>query len=792
MEKIRTSLVIGIASLFCLYAYTSFSQTKKNVIMKSFVTAAPDTVEQGVPFIVNYTLTAVGWDAGDAPLEGNGCRLQKVSYNSVKGMPYSLLQTKATYITSRTGNITLPSMKMSVQKKDFFATPKTIYVKPNRKYGEEMDVAHKWLVAHGMNEDSLCLTAFENSNIKELYVFRDGRGKGFCIVAKKENWNVVNQPVMAYSTENSLLLQEWRGFAQLLNSYSNQIVALKKHPNTNANGGGKQYGRKNSQVTPMLGNLRWGQSSPYNRHVIFSIEGKRGVIGCVPLAVAMIMNYHKWPKQTQSHVYYQTDQKVYKMDLDNYTPEWDTYRDTYSEKDTIESENLALLLSRLGIALDATYKGKATSANMLNVKSMMCNNFKYSGKMNINLMPLPDDEMISIIYKELDEGRPFLAGIDNHTFVCDGYDGDFLHYNLGWHGAANEDNVTHLVVSGPLNSADIKLLRKMAGAIDDDASNDSWTGGALRILDLSDATIVGDKEPYLTEKASGTWHYWETSMFGSSSSVYSFDKMDEKMWRKFKSEIGTKQEGMFYTRTDDNKYWVNYYCTKNEIGKNMFERCTSLYKIILPEKTTKIDSYAFLHCWSLMNMHIPEKVKEVGEKPFCLCLSLDLHLAAYLLRTGHPYPEGGAFTFTIAFDSDAATAAFGNRLADVESEAGALNEFIELDEALEDGGLLFLGDSCACVFAVDVESGGGCCAFGVGGGLVSHPDMSLLCVLDSVDDEVGDDLLNASFVESCVEGGVGVFLDELDAGCLHTLLECLADVVEGLCKVDGCGLYVEG
>lgn len=611
MEKIRTSLVIGIASLFCLYAYTSFSQTKKNVIMKSFVTAAPDTVEQGVPFIVNYTLTAVGWDAGDAPLEGNGCRLQKVSYNSVKGMPYSLLQTKATYITSRTGNITLPSMKMSVQKKDFFATPKTIYVKPNRKYGEEMDVAHKWLVAHGMNEDSLCLTAFENSNIKELYVFRDGRGKGFCIVAKKENWNVVNQPVMAYSTENSLLLQEWRGFAQLLNSYSNQIVALKKHPSTNANGGGKQYGRKNSQVTPMLGNLRWGQSSPYNRHVIFSIEGKRGVIGCVPLAVAMIMNYHKWPKQTQSHVYYQTDQKVYKMDLDNFTPEWDTYRDTYSEKDTIESENLALLLSRLGIALDATYKGKATSANMLNVKSMMCNNFKYSGKMNINLMPLPDDEMISIIYKELDEGRPFLAGIDNHTFVCDGYDGDFLHYNLGWHGAANgyyrlklgdyeaessllaikdilygiepqreevirevalnragtlgqqlsdaeKGNVTHLVVSGPLNSADIKLLRKMAGAIDDGASNDSWTGGALRILDLSDATIVGDKEPYLTEKASGTWHYWETSMFGSSSSVYSFDKMDEKMWRKFKSEIGTKQEGMFYTRTDDNKYWVNY------------------------------------------------------------------------------------------------------------------------------------------------------------------------------------------------------------------------------------------
>ena len=565
---------------------------------------------------------------------------------------------------------------MSVQKKVIVSTPKTIYVKPNRKYGEEMETAQKWLVGHGMNEDSLYLTLFENPFAKDLFVFRDENHHGFCIVATKDCWDAVGQPVLAYSTNNSLFLAEWSGYKEILNSYRDQITALKRGPAIITGKHEKHYGQNNDQVKPMLGRLMWGQGFPYNQYVAFSVNGKQGVIGCVPLAVAMIINYHKWPKQAQSHVYYQTEQKTYKMDMDGFTPEWDTYRDSYSKEDTVQCKNLALLLSKLGISVDASYKGNETSADMVHVKSTLCNNFMYSGKMNLNLMPLSDERMLRIIFKELDEGRPLIVSIPNHTFVCDGYDGDFLHYNLGWHGTANgyyrlklgeyesgnsllviksiiygiepqyEDVtrnvtqttagtlgqqlsdhekgiITHLTISGPLNSADIKLLRKMAGATYEGTADEAWKGGALRTLDLSNATIVSDKTPYLTEKASGTWYHSETSMYGSRSSIYNFDTMDESKWKKFKNEIGTKQEGIFYTRTDDNKYWANYFCTKNVIGQHMFEQCTSLYKIILPEKITKIDSYAFLDCWSLSKIHIPERVKETGEKPFFRCLSLE-------------------------------------------------------------------------------------------------------------------------------------------------------------------------
>ena len=54
---------------------------------------------------------------------------------------------------------------------------------------------------------------------------------------------------------------------------------------------------------------------------------------------------------------------------------------------------------------------------------------------------------------------------------------------------AQQDTCQYLVVSGKLNSADIKVLRKMAGA---------ESSGRLKALDMKDATIVSSEVPYLT------------------------------------------------------------------------------------------------------------------------------------------------------------------------------------------------------------------------------------------------------------------------------------------------------
>lgn len=56
-----------------------------------------------------------------------------------------------------------------------------------------------------------------------------------------------------------------------------------------------------------------------------------------------------------------------------------------------------------------------------------------------------------------------------------------------------QDTITNLVIEGPINSADIRLLRRMAGY----REHESDKAGRLRTLDLRNARITSDKKPYL-------------------------------------------------------------------------------------------------------------------------------------------------------------------------------------------------------------------------------------------------------------------------------------------------------
>ena len=109
--------------------------------------------------------------------------------------------------------------------------------------------------------------------------------------------------------------------------------------------------------------------------------------------------------------------------------------------------------------------------------------------------------------------------------------------------------------------------------------------------------------------------------------------MTEKEWKGFKRDIGDKQEGRFYTRSNDNSYWTHYTSQKNVIGENMFARCSSLHSIILPQSTTEIGDYAFMRCISLKKITIPQKTETLGKKAFLNCTSLEKVLAPAKMQT---------------------------------------------------------------------------------------------------------------------------------------------------------------
>ena len=665
-----------LVALFC-FAIMSIAQTKKsNGIVKSFKTSCPDTIVQDVSFSIEYELTSKMWDKGGHPLQGNGFNLTNVVYTVIKNRPYSKLLARATYVCSSIGDLKTPGMVAVVNGDSLVSSSKPVHSKPNPKYGKEMDMAFRWLVEQGQNPDSLFLkVSFEG---RHSWLFDDPINACFCLVAKRDVWPLLDNPILAYSKESSMNYKNDKGWCMsILDSYDKQIQELSK---VSVKRNLLQEVRKDS-VMPLLADLSWGQAGPYNRKAP-TLDGKKALIGCVPLSIGMVMNYHKWPKQGRSHVYYQPDNRVFEVDFTSLSPLWDSYSSEYPEDDTSAvADDLSRLLVLLSFSLDANFTQDGTVAKLSNVKHVLCNNLNYSSKMNYYYKELKDSFLVSLLHNELSHKRPCILSNDSHAFVCDGYNGDFFHFNMGWGGFRNgyykmrlgkypqmeksllmvtgilcgiephfkdytkevavvtpgtletyfteeeKSMVTKLIIKGEINSKDIIFIRQLAGAF----SGDSLIGkrGTLKILDLENTIIGKDNNPYLVRKATGMWtrtSYTENS-YGSRSDydsrTYNFETMDEKTWKSFKMNIGSKQQDLFYTRTDDNKYYVHYKSQKNTIGRLMFSGCSSLESVVLPQKIEKIADYSFAGCISLQEITIPRKVSEIGEIPFDGCSSLE-------------------------------------------------------------------------------------------------------------------------------------------------------------------------
>ena len=151
--------------------------------------------------------------------------------------------------------------------------------------------------------------------------------------------------------------------------------------------------------------------------------------------------------------------------------------------------------------------------------------------------------------------------------------------------------------------------------------------------------------------------------------------------------------------------------------------------------------------------------------------------------TGTAITESGAFTHLTA-DTDLSLAALYDILTDRQTKTRALHEFVEFDETLEDGILLFLWDTAAGVLAIEVKS-----RFLLTVQLscllpVTDTDMSFCGVFHCIRDEISDNLLDTSLIQDSDKFLIGIILDESHVGIVHTLLQGLAHQVKLLGKVN--------
>ncbi|MBR1933249.1 MAG: C10 family peptidase [Prevotella sp.] len=543
--------------------------------------------------------------------------------------------------------------------------------RPATTHPDELSVAARWLQEKGQRSSSIWLE--EVSANADVVLFSDDWNGCFALVAKQKYQPLIGNTVLAYSLESSIEQHK-----ELLSQYSEYLQHLAQSGTKEK--AGTASALQQSSVLPLLGLNVWSQRSPYNMLMPKDGKGQNAPAGPGALACAQLLRYHQYPAAPRGERrYIGFDGKEYAMDFSGMAFSYDGMKDVYAENDT-SAMAVASLVAVCAFALETKGTGTTStrSAGFDNFKSVLTSNFGYSPRCRY-YDDTDGDVMVTLLHRELSEGRPVLCkGLSNY-FVCDGYDGHFFHFNMGWAGYFNgyyrvalpgaaerspiieaaivgiepdkgerfskelvlqspntlatllseqeQVDVTDLKLSGKVGADDMALVRMMAGAMPKD--NLYGLPGRLTALDLSDATFVTDKKkPYLQKDASGYTFTTVTTLSGyygvisQTSSNVKLDEVSQSEWERIRREKAFKGKGYQFKGSDNSDLHVDFTLKKGIVTPYLFADCDNLQQIVIPKDTKSIEDAAFMNCKSLVSMELPPSVKEITEGCFMTCYQL--------------------------------------------------------------------------------------------------------------------------------------------------------------------------
>lgn len=282
--------------------------------------------------------------------------------------------------------------------------------------------------------------------VSPYYVFPFGENKGFAIVSGDDDM----PEIVGYADHGTYDANNMpAAMAAFLNNYRATIEAMKQgNASAIKNIAEAKALRANSTrattaVSPLLGDIKWNQSEPYNNMCPKYDDTNLSATGCVATAMAQVMMYWKYPNELKADIQgYKTstheltvagELKGQKYDWDNMLPTYTNNNYTQNQADAV-----AKLMLHCGKAVEMDY-GEESGAIV--TPGRLAKYFGYDSDLMLDLMRscFTLAEWTAIIDKELQAKRPILYSgrttNGGHQFVCDGSDGNGLyHINWGWGG----------------------------------------------------------------------------------------------------------------------------------------------------------------------------------------------------------------------------------------------------------------------------------------------------------------------------------------------------------------------
>ncbi len=282
------------------------------------------------------------------------------------------------------------------------------------------------------------------NNRSEFYVFNDRANGGYVVVSGDERM----PDVLAYSYDGLIdandmpcNMQAW------LEEYAEQVKYLRAHPEAKAT---RRAVTERENIGPLL-KCWFNQGIPNDSRGYYNLKcPKVGdsycYTGCVATAMAQIMYYYQWPKQTTDTIPgYKIGVRFDMPAIPITTIDWNNILNEYRFEETYSDSQIdaiSTLMLLCGCSVQMDYWITESGAKIDDARKAFPNYFGYDDMIEgVRRDRYNTDEWEQLMYDELKDRRPVLYSghpVDNysgHVFVLDGYVDGYFHVNWGWGGA---------------------------------------------------------------------------------------------------------------------------------------------------------------------------------------------------------------------------------------------------------------------------------------------------------------------------------------------------------------------
>ena len=325
-----------------------------------------------------------------------------------------------------------------------------------RNIAESFISAKKGISQKSNSVESQRHTVYGDAKIPLLYIF-NFEGGGFVIVAADKN----AEPILAYSATGTFSMgganpaaESWiDGYAQGI-AYAVETKAMPTPEMLNQwNEAEKGYFPSKTQkaniVEPLL-TSKWNQDRYYN--ALCPDEAMPQGMGsydnhvpngCVALAMAQIMYYHRYPRKGGGNAssYVSSVYGQQRADYRNANYDYEAMSDVA----TGYSNAIAQLCYHAGVSVKMDYGANGSGAYTKDAVTAFPARFIYKSTLGMHTRGTDNLSWKNLLKTDLNRGLPvYYAACGSkgrdacHAFVCDGYDDkDYFHFNWGWGGNAD-------------------------------------------------------------------------------------------------------------------------------------------------------------------------------------------------------------------------------------------------------------------------------------------------------------------------------------------------------------------